>query len=273
MGKMNKRKMNQAFSSRQFKMGAFQTVLTVIVLAVIVILNMLVSKMNIIVDLSSDKKYSLTEESIKMIKELNDNVSLFYMYEEGSDASDNNDIVKKVLDQYESAGSNIALSAKDPKKLPQFATQYTDGKVRSEDVNNQDVIVVNETTKKVKHISVADMLIEQQDPYTGYSSVSTLDVEGQVTAEIKAVTSEDSKTLYMTTGHSEVSLSTSLSDVLTKSNMIIESTRTDAKEGIPEDCDILLINAPAYDFSELDLPNIQSYLENGGKALIFLILL
>ncbi len=270
MAKINQEKMKRAFSSRQFKMGMFQTILTVIVIAVIVILNMLVSKMNIMVDLSSDKKYSLTEESIMLVKELKDKVSLFYMYEEGSDVSDNNDIVKKVLDQYDSVGSNIALSSKDPQKLPQFATQYTDGKVKSEDVRSKDVIVVNETTKKVKHISAQDMVLEEQDPYSGAVIPKTLDVEGQVTAAIQSVTSEDSKTLYATTGHSEAALSASLSDILTKSNMIIESTRTDAKEGIPKDCDILMINAPMYDFSEFDMPNIQAYFENGGKALIFL---
>ena len=51
------------FTSRQFKMGGYQTLVMVIVIVLVIVLNLVVHKLNITVDLSSDQKYTLTEKS------------------------------------------------------------------------------------------------------------------------------------------------------------------------------------------------------------------
>lgn len=264
MAKINKDKIKKAFSSRQFKMGAFQTGITVIVIVLVVLLNLLVGKLNFMVDLSSDKKYSLTEDSKKVVNDLKDNVTLYHMIQ-GNQSSSSGDIIKKVLDQYSGVGGKVSLIQKDPVQYPKFASEYTE-----DEISNGDVIVVNDVTKKAKHVSINDMVPADYDYSTGETSYKILDVEGQVTAAIQAVTSQNTKKLYCSKGHDEQALSASLTDILTKSNMTVETTRTDVKGGIPKDCDLLLVNGPMYDFSDEDTKNILSYLENGGKAMFFL---
>jgi ABC-2 type transport system permease protein len=227
----------------------------------------MIGKMNIIVDLSSDRKYSLTEDSKNIVRNLKDNVAVYFMVQDGNDEQGIKDIMDKVLDQYASIGSKIKVETRDYVKLPNFATQYTD-----ETITDYDVIVVNETNNKAKHVPIANMLPTEMDYNTMTQTQNTLDVEGQITAAIQSITSAEAKTIYVTKGHgnNEGILSASMTDLLTKSNYLIESTRTDGNAGIPDDCDILLMTGMSSDLNELDVPKILEYLENGGKAMIFL---
>lgn len=259
---MDKKKGNvkKAFSTRQFKMGAYQTAITAIVIVVIVFINLVVTKANITVDLSSDQKYTLTEDTRTLPKGLKDDVKIYYMCQDDQEV----EMIKKVLDQYNGLGS-VKVVTKDPVQYPQFASQYTEDEIAS-----NDVIVVNESDGKSKHVSMEDMVPPTMDYSTYQQSYDTLDVEGQVTAALQAVTSADSKKLYYSKGHGEQELGTSFSDLMSKSNIEISDTRLDEKNGMPEDCDFLMIHGPVYDLSDTEYKAVKTYLENGGKAVFTL---
>lgn len=113
------------------------------------------------------------------------------------------------------------------------------------------------------------MLIQDTD-YQTMSSSYTLDAEGQLTAAIQSVTSANATTLYYTSGHSEQELDTTFKDVLNKSNIDTKELATESAESVPDDCNILLINGPQYDFTEAEYNVLSSYLKEGGKAMFFL---
>lgn len=249
----------KSFKSRSFKMGGYQTLVMVIVIALVVVLNLVVSKMNVMVDLSSDKKFTLTEESVNYASAVEDDVKMYYMCEAGSEAS----VIEKVLEQYDGVG-NIKVVDKDPVVYPTFAKQYTE-----EDIQNNDVIVVNETTGKSKLVSISDMYLQDID-YSTYTQTYTLDAEGQLTSALQSVTSAATTKLYYTSGHNEVTMDSSLEDVLDKSNIEYEELPTASQESIPDDCGILMIYAPEYDINEDEYTMISNYLQDGGKAMFFL---
>lgn len=258
-----------SFSDRKFKMGGFQTLIMVVVIAVVIVLNLIVSKMNITIDLSSDSMYSLTEDTKKIADSLKDDIIIYYMCEDGSESitvgSGYKTInIENIVRQY-GEQKHITVEKKDPVRYPNFAKTYTD-----DEISNNDVIVVNTTNDKNKHIAFADMFNMEMD-YTSYQSIPTeIDLEGQITAAIQSLTSENSKKVYITSGHGEQALADSFTDILDKSNFQTETLETLSVKSVPEDCDILLVNGPSYDFTEDEYKMISSYLEKGGKAMFFL---
>ena len=82
------------FTSRQFKMGGYQTLVMVIVIVLVIVLNLVVHKLNITVDLSSDQKYTLTEKSKELASGIKDSIKMYYMCQDGSE----NVMIEKVLE-------------------------------------------------------------------------------------------------------------------------------------------------------------------------------
>lgn len=249
----------KSFSNRRFKMGGYQTLVIVIVLVVVIGLNLVVNKLNITVDLSSDQKYTLTEDSKKLAESIQDEVKMYYMCQEDKEEV----MIEKVLQQYDGLG-NIEVIKKDPVIYPAFSKAYTEDEIQS-----NDVIVVNETKDRNKLVKSSEMIVSDMD-YTTYSQSYSLDAEGQLTAALQSVTSAETIKMYFTSGHKEIQVNDVLADLLRKSNVDYEDFTTTSGEPIPDDCKLLVINAPQYDFSEAEYKNISDYLAEGGKAIFFL---
>lgn len=256
---MKKINIKQSFSNRKFKMGGFQTLVMVIVIALVIVVNLIVGKMNLSVDLSSDKIYTLTEESKELIKGLSDDITLYYMCQSGNEIEQ----IEKVLNEYDSL-RHVTVEKKDPVVYPNFAKNYTD-----EQLTGNDVIVVNTKTNASRFITQAEMITQgYNSTYTATST--TLDVEGQITAAIWGVTSSEAKKVYLTTGHGEVDLDSEFTSMMDKSNITTDSLETKSATEIPEDCDALLLYGPTYDLSDEEYTLISNYMKNGGRVLMFL---
>ncbi|MCR5796653.1 MAG: GldG family protein [Eubacterium sp.] len=249
---------DENFKNRKFKMGGYQTLIMIIVLVVVIFINLVVSKIDITVDLSSDQKYTLTEDTKKFLGTVKDKIKLYYMCEDG----EQNKVIEKVLQQYNRG--NVEVVDKDPIIYPSFSKEFTDDKV-----NNNDVIVVNENNKKSRHVLMSDMYITDMN-YNTYTESHTLDAEGQITAAIEGVTSAKTKNCYYTSGHNEVELSSAFKDILNKSNYKLSEFAANSAEKLPADCDVLIVSGPEYDFSDAEYNMISEYLKGGGKAMIFI---
>ena len=95
-----------------------------------------------------------------------------------------------------------------------------------------------------------------------------VDGEGQLTSAINYVISEDMPVLYTLEGHDEVSMGTAMTETIQKANIDIQSLNLLTQEAVPDDAACLLIFSPATDLSEDEANKVIDYLENGGKALI-----
>lgn len=251
--------LKKSFKSRRFRMGGYQTLVMVIVIVLVIVFNLVINKLNLMVDLSSDQKFTLTEDTKNLAAGIKDTIKFYYMCQEGNQSTQ----IEKVLEQYDGLG-NIEVVDKDPVVYPNFAKEYTE-----DEIKDNDVIVVNETRNKSRVVSSADMLVQDID-YTTYQQTYTLDAEGQLTAALQNVTSDSSTKMYYTSGHGEGELSASFTDLLGKLNVEYEELATSSEKTVPEDCNILMINAPQYDLNEDEYAMISDYLKEGGKAMFFL---
>lgn len=251
----------ESFTNRNFKLGAYSSLITTLVVVVILIANLIVSELDLKLDVSNEKLYTLTDDTKNLVKDMDHDITIYYIAESGNEVT----TVKRIVDKYDKLSDKVKVVTKDPVLYPKFTSQYVDA---GTEVADNSIIVVDETNGRSKYIPYSDMLLTSIDYYS-YSSVTTgIDVEGQLTSAIQYVVSEDLPTMYVVQGHGEAEISTTLASYLTKQNINQETLDTLSAESIPKDCSFLLINGPLYDYTENETTLIMDYLKNGGNAII-----
>lgn len=253
-------RIKRSFTSRQFKSGAYSSVITVIVIALVVVVNMVFNKLDLSTDLTSDSLFTLTKDSQKVLKDVKDDITIYYMVTKGEEQ----DYIKRVIKQYNKVSDHIKVVTKDPVVYPNFSRKYVD-----DAVSDNDVIVVDETTGAAKYVSSDEMLYsDQYSYYTSGSSEQYLDVEGQITSAIQNVLSTDKKKIYVVTGHDEQSISDSLSKTLEKMNVDVQDISLVTQKKVPDDCSLLIEYGPQNDLRDSEKTVIMDYLKKGGTAIL-----
>lgn len=252
-------KIKNSFRSKKFKGGAYATSLSAIMIVLVVVINLFFSELNIKIDLTSDAKNSLTDETVEMIKNLDDKITIYYLAQSGTEIEQ----FKNILENYEKVNDNIKLVYKDPVKYPKFASQYVE-----DEITEQSLLIVNESNNRAKYLDYGDLVVAEMDYTTYQSTVTGIDVEGRVDAAIQYVTNENLPKIYAVAGHGETSTTSTMTSLLSKENIEISSINTLTSEEIPEDCGVLFINQPQSDYTEEEVELIKNYFENGGDAII-----
>ena len=244
-------------SRNMISTSVFSTGMIVIVVALTVVVNLIASALPQTytqIDATSQKLYSITEDTEKYLDTLKDDVTLYVMVNKNS----KDDNVDRTLQKYASASKHVKVKYVDPNVSPTFASKYTDSDVTS----NSIIVVCGDRSKVIDYNS--DIYEYSYDSSYNYS-VTGYDCEGQVTAAIQYVTSESTSNVYELTGHEESTLSGDFSEVFQKRFMNVESLSLLTVDAIPEDCQAIFITAPQSDLSEDDLTKLSQYLGNGGK--------
>ena len=255
-----KDKMKKAFQSRKFTGGAYATVISVAVIAIVLLINFIFTELDINFDTSSQQLYTISDKSKELVKDIEDEITLYYLVELGNEDAQ----IVEVINRFKQINNNISVEYKDPILYPQFANQYVD-----HDITQNSVIVVNETQGRSKYVDYMDMYVFETDYNTYNYNVTAVDVEGQIVSAINYVITEDLPILYSVVGHGEEGISDALRTLLDKVNITTKTLDTLSSESIPSDCSVLLINAPETDYNEDESRIIREYLQNGGNAIIF----
>lgn len=255
-------KSREDLKSRSAKAGSYSAVLTVIVLAVLIAVNVLFSALPETVtrfDISSSRLYSLTSSTKSVVTNLDKDVTIYWITQSGKEDG----ITEKVLDLYSALSSHVSVVKKNPDVYPTFASQYTDGTV-----NNNSLVV--ECGSRYRYIDYYDIYEQDTSDYYTTGSVSTYyDGEGELTAAIDYVVSDDLPQLYVLTGHGELELSTAVRSSFEKENIELKDFSLLNVDEVPEDADCVLIYAPEADISDIELDTLNAYLARGGKLMVF----
>lgn len=244
-------------SRNMISTSVFSTGMIAIVVTLTVVVNLIASALPETytqIDATSQKLYSITEDTEKYLDTLKDDVTLYVMVNKNS----KDDNVDRTLQKYASASKHVKVKYVDPNVSPTFASKYTDSDVTS----NSIIVVCGDRSKVIDYNS--DIYEYSYDSSYNYS-VTGYDCEGQVTAAIQYVTSESTTNVYELTGHDESTLSGDFSEVFQKRFMNVGSLSLLTVDAIPEDCQAIFITAPQSDLSEDDLSKLSQYLGNGGK--------
>ena len=242
------------------KGGSYSLVMTAVVLAVLIVVNIFVSAMPTTLtqyDISSSKLYSITSNTKVVVNNLQQDVTIYWVVQ----ADQEDEIIENLLGKYESLSSHIEVVKKNPDVFPTFTQSYTD-----EEVPNNSIIV--ESGDRYRYISNEDIYEYEADYYSYTYTVSGFDGEGAITSAIDYVVTEDLPQLYLLEGHGEGDLPTTFADSLEKENVVLNTVSLLTVDEIPEEADAVMIYAPQSDLSEAETTMLADYAANGGKLLV-----
>ncbi len=241
------------------KGGSYTITISAIVLAILVVVNVLFSKLPSSMtkyDISASQLYSITSGTKVVVNGLDKDVTIYWVVQADKEDS----VIENLLNKYESLSSHISVVKKNPDTYPTFTSSYT-----SEDVANNSLIV--ECGDKYRYISYSDIYLTDAD-YTTYSYNYSFDGEGALTSAISYVTSDETPKIYYLEGHGESELPSEFSKQIKKKNIETESLSLLNIDEIPSDASALMIYAPTSDISDEEAEMLISYLDNGGKLFV-----
>jgi ABC-type uncharacterized transport system involved in gliding motility auxiliary subunit len=236
--------MNTAWvKTRQTKFGAYAALYVLIILAVLVMANWLANRHNKSVDTTANKRFSLSDQTKKILSDLKQNAKITYF-----DKTDSFQRAKDLLDRYDTLSTKVSVDYVDPDKKPQVA------KVAG--VRNYGSIFVDVGTRREE----AKSLTEEE--ITG-AIIRTLK-GGERT--VCAVSGSGEHT-FEDTGRSGYS---ALKESIERNNYKTRTISLLEKPEVPKDCTVLMVAGPRFDYVQPVVDAIKKYVEGGGRALIML---
>ncbi len=240
--------------------GAYSLIITAIVLALLVVVNVFASALPSTLtkyDISASQLYSVTSNTKAVVNALTQDVTIYWIVQ----ADQEDQILENLLDKYESLSDHIQVVKKNPDVYPTFAQQYTD-----ETVENNSLVV--EAGDRYRYIALDDIYLYETDMYSYTTYLDSFDGEGAITSAIDYVVSEELPQIYLLEGHGEAELPATFSDQIEKENMELHTISLLTADAIPEDADCVMIYAPATDISQEEADMLAEYADGGGKLLV-----
>ena len=259
--KKQRKKFKDTINKKYLKNGSYSSIMIVVFAAIIIVINMIAGNLPskyTQLDISSEKLYTIGDETKAMLKDLDKDVIIYQIAQSGSE----DETISNLLQRYADESDHITVEQKDPVVNPKFISEYTSDNLSS----NSLIIVCGDRNKVVNYNNIYESSLD----YNTYSYKTTgFDGEGQITSAIAYVTSENLPVMYTLEGHGEQDLDSTVKEDIEKANMEIKSRNLLTEGSVPEDASCLLIDAPTTDISEDEKTALIEYLENGGKAMIF----
>ena len=266
---MNNEPKKTKVNKKYLKIGSFSMVMTAVVLAAVILLNLFVAEIPSTYtkyDLSSLQLYSISEETEQILAGVDEDINVYILTQRGAELAN----TVELLGRYEALNSHVHVSTVDPLSNPNFVSNYTD-----KSLSDNSVIV--ESVKRSMAIDYSEIYPRQYSEeelyyyyYYGQMPTGTPYFNGELmfTTAIDYVTRDDLPTMYSLTGHGETALGPTYSEYITSENVAAAELSLLTVDVIPADCSSILINNPTSDLSVTDVDMLKSYLDEGGNIIL-----
>ena len=240
--------------------GSYSVGVTVLVLAVVIVFNLIIGQIPEAyrnVDVSSKKIYDISDTTRTLLDGLDKDVDMTVL----AVKDDTDERITTFISRYAALSDRISVEWIDPVLHPSALTDY--------DTSENTVVVSCADTGKTTTVSFNDILVMDQYSYYYYGTTSytEFDGEGQLTGAVNYVTNDTDRTIYQTTGHGESTLSATVTDLMEKNSYTLSEVNLLMSTSVPEDCDLLLMDAPTADLAENEAQMLRDYLADGGKVM------
>ena len=230
-------------NARQTKYAAYAALYVVVILAIVSVANILANRYNKSYDSTANKRYSLSDQTAKIVKGMKQDAAITYYDRQSGFQS-----AKDLLDRYSTLSPRIRVEYIDVEKNPQVA--------RAAGVTKTGTSFVQIGTKKEEAKSVTES-----------------EITGAIIRDLKTTT----RTLCFVTGSGEHQIDDTqrngfsrLKDILAKDQYAMKSFSLLEKAEIPADCTVVVIGGPQSEYVQPAVDAIKKYVEQGGRAMILL---
>lgn len=264
-------------NTKKLKYGTAATVITVIVIAAVVLLNVIYSTLadrySLSFDLTPEGSFEISDQTKDYLASINENVEICTTVDEYLFRTTENIYYRQayeVLKKYALNCDSISLNFVDMTVNPTYVEKYK--QYYSGSINDYSIIIYNQTSNRIKVISVNDLFNTEINYYTFTQSIVSSKAEQTLTSALMYVTDPDPRTAVILNAASPSTNSNNITDILSGNGFDIVTVDPNTEE-IPMDADLMVINAPLNDFSEELIDKLYTFMENDGnygKNMIYL---
>lgn len=239
------------FTMKTTKEGLSMGTLIVLMVAVLMVVNYLGVKHYKTWDFSTTKTNTLSEQSIKLVKDLNSELKVLFFYKKGVEGNEENRRqFRELIKKYQDASNKIQLDFVEVNERPDLAKDYGVDK-------GSGVVFLDHEGHRNR--------VEKID-------------EQEFTSALVKVTRKEAKNIYFTVGHGEKDLNEKREALgLGSLKVMLENNRYTVKElpliqnpKIPEDADVVVIAGPVQGFQDFEIAALEAYLKSGGSLFLAL---
>ena len=246
---------------KHLRYGGYGALLTLLVIAITIVVNIIVTNLNLKLDTTSEQLYSLSDTTKEVVATIDQPVNIYVLEQTGLET----DWIQEVLINYTKLNNNLNLIYKDPVLYPAFGSSYLEKSNQSiSSINNSTVIIENTATGKFKIIPPTEFISTNESSGTGIT------LENAITNGLGYVMNENDGLIYITTGHNELSLPIALTECFERANLTTNTIDLLTEDMPNPEEAALLIYSPHSDFTEDEVTKVIDFLSSGGKAMIFL---
>ncbi len=229
-------------SARQARFGATASLYTIVVIAALVMINWLGNRYNKTYDTTSNKRYTLSQETQKIVKGLKQPATITYIDKASGFAG-----AKGILDRYANLSSKVHVQYVDYQKQPTVARAYG-----------------------LRYAGTAYVEIGPRREEA--KALTEEGITGAFLKDLKGV-----RKVCFVTGSQEHALDGTDSNGLSQFKTMLDRDNYQAqpmtlldKTAVPSDCNVLVIAGPSADYTANEVSAVKNYVENGGRAMILL---
>ena len=231
------------YKGRGARFGTMSIVSIVVFLGILVAVNYLGTRQNQRWDFTANQDYSLSDQTIKILKELKDPVKVTVF-----ERNDRQDIHKDRLEEFQYQTPKLTTEFIDPDKEP---TRAGAAKVET----------------------LPTILFEFQ----GRTERVTSSNEQELTNALIKVVTGTTRKVYFTQGHGEKDTASSdrggfssALEAMKQDNLAVEQLVLIQQKTIPDDATIVVIAGPTTDFFQPEIDALNAYVAKGGKVMVML---
>ncbi len=237
------RSIKNYFKKRSTRHGANAVVLVLLLLGILVFVEAISARHSARLDLTANKRFTLSEQTIKVLKSIEEPVHVRAFYQEGAlEAEEATDL----LQQYAHGSRQFTYELVDPDRFPGEARRYK--------ITSYGTLVL-ETGMREEKILLAN--------------------EQKLTNALLRVTREGQKVIYFMTGHGEKSTDdqgkegySAVKEAVEDQNYMVRDLLLMRADEVPVDASVLVIAGPKRALMPEEASKLKQCIDQGGHLLI-----
>jgi ABC-type uncharacterized transport system involved in gliding motility auxiliary subunit len=228
----------------------------ILLIGILIVVNIISNKYYVLKDLTEEKLLSISDQTKKILKELdskakseNKKLEIIAFMREGDEETRE---FERLMKQYEYNSKSIKWEIIDPEKKPQLATKY--------EVKTLGTVVISYGEKTIK----VDISAQDQNKTP----------ESQISNAILKIVRVIEPRVCFTEGHGEKDPNdteilgiSKLGEFLKNEGFQVGKIRTWDPTPIESVCDLIIVAGPQLGFTPSEITKISDYLMTGGRAI------
>ncbi len=227
---------------RQTKYGSNTFLALVVMLGILILVNFIAQKESIRWDLTKIKKYSLSDQTLKVLNNIDEDIKIIGFFQTNNSQRGE---VEDLINEYKAKNNKISIEFIDPDVKPAEALKFG--------ITRYGTLIFEQGDKK-----------EQALTYS----------EADITSSLLKLSRDEIKSIYFLSGHNEKDIDAmtelgyaTIKDLLEREGYVVKKLSLITEKKIPEDADVIVIAGPKEKVLDKEQDLLRKYLDDGGKMM------